>query len=250
MGTYNYKWYAATSYVDKDVQGGTLTLTKKSSKGVKNCDGFILKGPAANKVYAPVHYLSNTEEIYDQLQQQHQDWNEYQTLSEKEDKTTAEKKRYLELDEFFADDITGIFHRQAYEQTTYNIVKYEGTNYFKAGTGTAVAKESDGNYNFYFSGSMQAFYPCNNTVIPTDKAYLSLPKSMTANGKQITFVIDDGETTGIVDLSNDRYTMDGDGNLVPYCDSDIWHTLNGIRLNGKPTQKGIYLHNGRKEVVR
>ena len=164
--------------------------------------------------------------------------------------TEEELARHLELFHFFTYRSANTLALEAIESITYEIDKYKGTNYFKAGTGTAVAKESDGNYNFYFSGSMQAFYPCNNTVIPTDKAYLSLPKSMTANAKQITFVIDDNETTGIVDLSNDRYTMDGDGNLVPYCDSDIWHTLNGIRLNSKPTQKGIYLHNGRKEVVR
>jgi hypothetical protein len=29
-----------------------------------------------------------------------------------------------------------------------------------------------------------------------------------------------------------------------------WYTLNGVKLSGKPTTKGLYIHNGRKEVVR
>ena len=34
-------------------------------------------------------------------------------------------------------------------------------------------------------------------------------------------------------------------------DSDNeWYNVNGVRLSGKPAQKGIYIHNGRKEAVR
>ena len=30
----------------------------------------------------------------------------------------------------------------------------------------------------------------------------------------------------------------------------LWYTLDGKRLSGKPTQKGIYVRNGRKVVVK
>ena len=30
----------------------------------------------------------------------------------------------------------------------------------------------------------------------------------------------------------------------------VWYTLDGRRLSDKPAQKGIYVHQGRKEVVR
>jgi hypothetical protein len=29
-----------------------------------------------------------------------------------------------------------------------------------------------------------------------------------------------------------------------------WYSLDGRKLEGKPTVKGIYIHNGRKEVVK
>lgn len=33
-------------------------------------------------------------------------------------------------------------------------------------------------------------------------------------------------------------------------DASTWYDLNGRRLQGKPAQKGIYIHNGRKEIVK
>ena len=119
---------------------------------------------------------------------------------------------------------------------------YTDTNYFKAGTGAAVAKESDGCRNFYFSASMQGFYQCNNTVIPTNRAYLALPSAMTSNAKPISFVIDDGESevTGIVSLTPNP-SPEGEGG---------YYSLDGRKLDGKPTTKGIYIHNGRKEVIK
>ena len=31
---------------------------------------------------------------------------------------------------------------------------------------------------------------------------------------------------------------------------DAWYTLQGARLNGKPTQRGIYIHGGKKVAVK
>ena len=32
--------------------------------------------------------------------------------------------------------------------------------------------------------------------------------------------------------------------------NDSWYTINGVKLNGQPTQKGIYIHRGRKVVIQ
>ena len=29
-----------------------------------------------------------------------------------------------------------------------------------------------------------------------------------------------------------------------------WYTLDGRKLNGKPTKKGLYIHNGKKVVIK
>ena len=46
--------------------------------------------------------------------------------------------------------------------------------------------------------------------------------------------------TGIVSIDNSQLTID----------NDVWYTLNGVRLNGKPTKAGVYIVNGTKVVIK
>lgn len=48
------------------------------------------------------------------------------------------------------------------------------------------------------------------------------------------------ETTGIVNVDNTTVTSD----------NDAWYTLQGVRLNKKPTQNGIYIQNGKKIIIK
>lgn len=48
-----------------------------------------------------------------------------------------------------------------------------------------------------------------------------------------------GSTTGI-----------GATQAAPACSDQSWYTIDGRRLTGRPAQKGLYIHNGRKEVLR
>ena len=65
-----------------------------------------------------------------------------------------------------------------------------------------------------------------------------LSKVENAAGAKIGLVID-GETTGI-DNSQLSIVNSNDG----------WYTLDGIKLNGEPKKKGIYIKDGRKVVVK
>ena len=51
-----------------------------------------------------------------------------------------------------------------------------------------------------------------------------------------------GETTAIGEID----TKTGELSF----DSEAWYTLDGVRLSGKPSTKGIYINNGRKIVIR
>lgn len=79
----------------------------------------------------------------------------------------------------------------------------------------------------------------DNEVIQANKAYLDLPFSKNQPLK-IRFV-DDEEglvSDGIIkakDLSANK---------------DVWFTLQGVRLNGKPVINGVYLNQGRKVIVK
>ncbi len=52
----------------------------------------------------------------------------------------------------------------------------------------------------------------------------------------------DGETTKIMSIDNGEWTIDNW--------AGEWYSLDGRKLQGKPTKKGLYIHNGRKEVLK
>ncbi|MBQ2298885.1 MAG: hypothetical protein II278_05865 [Bacteroidaceae bacterium] len=58
----------------------------------------------------------------------------------------------------------------------------------------------------------------------------------------VRLVSRNGETTAIgeIDTKTGEMTFD----------SEAWYTLDGIRLSGKPSTKGIYINNGRKIVIK
>ena len=64
-----------------------------------------------------------------------------------------------------------------------------------------------------------------------------LPQSIT-----VKLVGANGETTAIG-------TLDTKTGEVTF-DSEAWYTLDGIRLSGKPSTKGIYINNGKKIVIK
>ncbi len=64
-----------------------------------------------------------------------------------------------------------------------------------------------------------------------------LPQSIT-----VRLVSRNGETTAIgeIDTKTGKMTFD----------SEVWYTLDGVRLSGKPSTKGIYINNGKKVVIK
>ena len=73
-------------------------------------------------------------------------------------------------------------------------------------------------------------------TLPAGKAYLDKPAAASPARLRIARE----QTTGIEDV---RWKME-DGR------DNKWYTLDGRRLSGKPTKKGLYINNGRKIVVR
>ena len=64
-----------------------------------------------------------------------------------------------------------------------------------------------------------------------------LPGSIT-----VRLVGANGQVTGIgeLDIQTGEITFD----------ADSWYTLDGIRLNGKPVQSGIYINNGKQVSIK
>ena len=121
---------------------------------------------------------------------------------------------------------------------------------------------------FGYSPSINKFIRTEGAWSTRDKAYLKLPSNVfhwtceytgdnEASGStsgvtnptavagtrtiMLNFIDDEeGETTGVKQVDA----------TIQRTDSNVFYTLEGVRLNARPTQRGIYIHNGRKIVIK
>ena len=75
-------------------------------------------------------------------------------------------------------------------------------------------------------------------AIGANKAYLRLPTSALSSSARLTMEF--GDATGVGEMRNEKGEMR----------NDAWYTVNGVRLSGKPTRKGLYIFKGKKTVVK
>jgi len=92
-----------------------------------------------------------------------------------------------------------------------------------------------------YSQSPRVLRPC--------RAHFYVPAVITESGdepvavRSVTMNFGDGtDATGVVELKNSR--------IEELNSDDGWYSMDGRRLQGKPAQKGVYIHQGRKIVVR
>lgn len=87
----------------------------------------------------------------------------------------------------------------------------------------------------------------SNGVVPMNKCYLDLtnhPYGGSSAAKELSLVFEDeSETTGIEDSPIVDVDAQQNADRAPY------YTLNGTKVD-RPTTKGIYIHNGKKIVIR
>ena len=87
------------------------------------------------------------------------------------------------------------------------------------------------------------YYSAENRNIRSCRAYFSVPYiNQTPSAKARAFVLnfDDEEATGILEVSADSKEMT----------DDAWYSLDGVRLSGKPTQRGMYINKGNKVIIK
>ena len=65
----------------------------------------------------------------------------------------------------------------------------------------------------------------------------------------VSNIDDNNETTGIITMS-DEFATPHSAQQRRSKMSDVWYTLDGRKLDGKPTKKGLYIHNGNKLVIK
>lgn len=106
------------------------------------------------------------------------------------------------------------------------------TNYFVLGINKNTASANSGKLGFWRT---------TNSKIGNWRAYLDLSKSFEGSSSAKGFVLLlDTTPTGISTVATER---DGAKADTP------WYTLDGRTLGAKPSQRGVYIHNGKKMVI-
>ena len=97
-------------------------------------------------------------------------------------------------------------------------------------TDTDLSTLTDGNSHYVYDND--GFRLQSTGTVAANEAYLSLP---TADTDKINVSL--GGAAGIKDIAADNE------------DHGAWYTLDGVKVNEKPTAKGLYIHNGKKVIV-
>ena len=108
--------------------------------------------------------------------------------------------------------------------------------------GVDVETPQDANKTYYVLSKPAekdfGFYKLKNSVnLGANKAYLEVATTGAPG-----FLGFDENTTGVVPIDNGQLTIDNW--------AGAWFSLDGRKLQGKPTEKGLYIVNGRKVVIK
>lgn len=106
------------------------------------------------------------------------------------------------------------------------------------GTYDYIAFDTDDRSILYMGAENTLYWPKSGASISAFRAYFQLTDP-NVNASAIVLNFGDGETTSIGSIDNGELRID----------NDDWFSLDGRRLNAKPTQRGVYIHNGKKVLV-
>lgn len=101
---------------------------------------------------------------------------------------------------------------------------------------------NNGNRNeiLLFAARNKLGYANTDRTLKAYSAYFEIP---TSSGPRAV-------SSFVLDFDDDVATGITTTNFTDYTDSDAWYTLDGRKLVGKPTTKGIFINKGRKVVIK
>ena len=119
------------------------------------------------------------------------------------------------------------------------------------GTYSPVGIYTDEKTNLYLGDDNTLYYPtATGFKVNAFRGYFQLKQGLTAgkpsNSNQASvraFKLNfgDDEATGIISVHDSGFMVNG---------FDVWYTLDGRKLDGKPTRAGVYINKGKKVAIK
>ena len=104
----------------------------------------------------------------------------------------------------------------------------------------------------FMGGDNTLYYPKSNTTLGACRAYFQIGNG-SAGTRQLDgfdFTFGEENVTGILEMEDEFATPHFDQGQRRCQMSDVFYTLDGRKLDKQPTQKGIYIINGKKGVIK
>ena len=123
------------------------------------------------------------------------------------------------------------------------VVSTDGAVRFK-GTYAPISYTDTDTSILFLGAENTLYYPESGASIGAFRAYFQLNGISATDlpaGNVKMFFGDERPTDGVGEVQGSQFKVQGE---------DTWYDLDGRRLSGKPTQKGIYVNNGRKVVMK
>ena len=105
----------------------------------------------------------------------------------------------------------------------------------------------------YLSADDMLYYPSESMTVNSCRGVFRLHNGLTAGVPLVegsasirSFVLNFGDDV-VTSIDHLPFTID---RSPLHIDHEAWYDLSGRKLNAKPTQKGLYIHNGRKVVIK
>lgn len=114
------------------------------------------------------------------------------------------------------------------------VTYYEGFKGTTAGESVSISDD----YDYYVCTGKEFAWVETAGAVPANKCWLEVAKTTeTATARQIVF--NGKQLTGISAVET-----------AEEAETSVWYNLDGTRIEGKPSRKGIYLNNGKKYVIK
>ncbi len=131
-----------------------------------------------------------------------------------------------------------VFYDKAITSTAPTPVTFPGGEF--VGTYDCLTFTATDRDILFLGSGNKVHYPKAGATIGAFRAYFQLDKTTPVKA----FVLNFGEDNAT--SLNEELSMKGE-ELAP---AEGWYTLDGRKLRDRPTQRGLYIHNGRKQVLK